>query len=162
MGDSGSDDDDFQDEPHKRKGTKRRKQGATGGPRTAQPASFKDTGARTATGDNITPPTEYEEELFWCVHSPRVHTAPARAHSLLIPCSCRPLLDVLAKTDGLSETQRSHAVQSPASAAPLTELRHPSVQDALAQYCVIDPTFDAIMKFFRKQCQIEGPGNRVT
>ena len=83
MGDSGSDDDDFQDEPHKRKGTKRRKQGATGGPRTAQPASFKDTGARTATGDNITPPTEYEEELFWCVHSPRVHTAPARAHSLL-------------------------------------------------------------------------------
>ena len=69
---------------------------------------------------------------------------------------------MLAKTDGLSETQRSHAVQSPASAAPLTELRHPSVHDALAQYCVIDPTFDAIMKFFRKQCQIEGPGNRVT
>ena len=69
---------------------------------------------------------------------------------------------MLAKTDGLSETQRSHAVQSPASAAPLLELRHPSVQDALAQCCDIDPTFDAIMKFFRKQCQIEGPGNRVT
>ena len=64
MGDSDS--DDFQDTAqHQRsKGTKRRKQDAAGGSRTAQPASFKDAGARTATGDNLTPPTEYEKKLF--------------------------------------------------------------------------------------------------